>query len=81
LIIVTSSYHMPRSLAELAIALPEAQLIPHSVVPLKLRNRAWWLQPSAARLLLSEYVKFLPVMVRLAIVRYVAPATLAPKRG
>ncbi len=81
LIIVTSSYHMPRSLAELAIALPEAQLIPHSVVPLKFRSPAWWLHPSAARLLLSEYVKFLPVVVRLAIVRYVAPVPPPPARG
>ena len=73
LIIVTSSYHMPRSLAELAIALPEAQLIPHAVVPLKFRDRAWWLHAGAARILLSEYVKFLPVAARLGVMRHVRP--------
>ena len=33
LIVVTASYHMPRSLAELSLALPAARLIPHPVVP------------------------------------------------
>lgn len=73
LIIVTSTYHMPRSLAELAIALPEAELIPAPVVPRKFRDGAWWLHPDAARLLLSEYVKFLPVAARLGSMRYVKP--------
>jgi uncharacterized SAM-binding protein YcdF (DUF218 family) len=79
LVVVTSSYHMPRSLAQLAIALPGTELIPHVVVPRKFRDRAWWLQPVAARILLSEYVKYLPVAVRLGSMRYLgqdaAPAT------
>ena len=33
LIVVTSSYHMPRSLAELALVLPDVTLIAHPVVP------------------------------------------------
>lgn len=73
LIVVTSNYHMPRSLAELAIAMPGVELIPHTVVPRKLRDRAWWVQPMAARLLLSEYVKFLPVAARLQVMRYFRP--------
>lgn len=73
LIVVTSSYHMPRSLAELAIALPSAELIPNPVVPRKFRDGAWWLHPGAARILLSEYVKFLPVAARLGAMRYVRP--------
>lgn len=82
LIIVTSSYHMPRSLAELAIALPQAQLIAHPVVPLTLRNRAWWLHPGAMRLLFSEYVKFLPVAARLGVVRQLRPwMGFPPARG
>lgn len=83
LIVVTSSYHMPRSLAELAIAMPGVELIPHTVVPRKFRNRTWWLQPTAARLMLSEYVKFLPVAARLQAMRYVKPwgaATVAADR-
>jgi uncharacterized SAM-binding protein YcdF (DUF218 family) len=71
LIVVTSSYHMPRSLAELAIAMPETELIAHSVVPITFRNRAWWLQPTAARVMLSEYLKYLPVAARLHAMRLV----------
>ena len=82
LIIVTSNYHMPRSLAELAIALPEAQLVPASVVPLKFRNGAWWVHGGATRILLSEYVKFLPVALRLSVMRMVRPwSSAAPARG
>ena len=73
LIIVTSNYHMPRSLAELALALPSAELIPDAVVPRKFRSGAWWAHPGAARLLLSEYVKFLPVAARLTAMRYLTP--------
>ena len=83
LIVVTSSYHMPRSLAELAIAMPGVELIAHTVVPRKFRNSAWWMQPTAARLMLSEYVKYLPVAARLQAMRYVKPwgaATVAADR-
>jgi uncharacterized SAM-binding protein YcdF (DUF218 family) len=73
LIVVTSSYHMPRSLAELAIAMPDTELIAYPVVPKSLRARAWWLQPGLARLLATEYVKFLPVAARYAVARHVTP--------
>jgi uncharacterized SAM-binding protein YcdF (DUF218 family) len=73
LFVVTSIYHMPRSLAELALALPEVEFVPDPVVPRTFRNRAWWLHFGAARLLLSEYVKYLPVAARLAAMRYLKP--------
>lgn len=69
LIVVTASYHMPRSLAELSLALPGARLIPHPVVPNGFPLSGWWLHPSIARLLLSEYLKFLPAAVHLTIAR------------
>ena len=73
LIVVTSSYHMPRSLAELGIAMPDAELIPHTVMPRRFRDHAWWVQPMAARLLFSEYVKYLPVAARHRAMRYIKP--------
>jgi len=69
LIVVTSSYHMPRSLAELARVMPDVKLIPHRVVPKSLQNSAWWLNADAARLLVGEYVKFLPAAANLAMAR------------
>ena len=73
LIVVTSGYHMPRSLAELAIAMPDVELIAHPVVAKAARQRAWWLQPGLVRLLATEYAKFLPVAARYAVARHVAP--------
>ena len=73
LIVVTASYHMPRSLAELARAMPDVELIPHPVKPDGLRRTLWWLDPGATRLIASEYLKFLPAAARLALARGVVP--------
>jgi len=64
LIIVTASYHMPRSLAEMARALPETRLIPYPVLPKSWRSSPWYLSPGAARVLVAEYLKFIPAMAR-----------------
>ncbi len=71
LIIVTASYHMPRSLAEISLALPSAQLIPHPIVPDNFPVSYWWLSRSATRLLVSEYLKFLPAAAQLTVARVV----------
>ncbi len=71
LIVVTASYHMPRSLAELKLALPEAELIPHPVVPKSFKVRGWWLHAGTARVLVAEYLKLLPTAARLAAARMV----------
>ena len=73
LIVVTASYHMPRSLAELARAMPNIELLPHPVAPDDLRHKVWWLDPTTTRLLAQEYVKFLPAAIRLAVTRGMAP--------
>jgi uncharacterized SAM-binding protein YcdF (DUF218 family) len=73
LIVVTASYHMPRSLAELAREMPNIELVPHPVAPDGLRRKVWWLDATATRLLASEYVKFLPAAVRLVVARGMAP--------
>jgi uncharacterized SAM-binding protein YcdF (DUF218 family) len=69
LIIVTSSYHMPRSLTELRRAMPGMVLVPHPVVPDRLRPRRWWTDAFTARVLLAEYVKFLPSAARYGLTR------------
>jgi len=65
LIVVTSSYHMPRTLAEFARAMPDVDFVPHPVVSRHLRDRSWWQHPAALRLLASEYVKFIASATRL----------------
>ena len=87
LIIVTSSYHMPRTLTELGRVLPNVALIPHPVVTQGFRKERWWRDPGTARILFTEYVKFLPSAARLGVARLLrsldgsALANGAAKRG
>jgi len=64
LIVVTSSYHMPRTMVELRRAMPGIELIPHAVEPNKMSLKAWWTDSNSARLLFVEYVKYLPALAR-----------------
>ena len=64
LIVVTSNYHMPRTLIELDHVLPGARKVPYPVVPETLDIADWWRSPTAARLLAFEYVKLLAVYAR-----------------
>jgi uncharacterized SAM-binding protein YcdF (DUF218 family) len=66
LIVVTSSYHMPRAMAEIAHELPEVTLVPFPVVPDRRGGDPWWANGPATRLLVSEYLKYLITNVRLA---------------
>ena len=68
-IVVTSGYHMARSLAELSRAMPDVELIPHPVLAAGQRASAWWTSPPATRLLIVEYFKLLPSLARLGVTR------------
>jgi uncharacterized SAM-binding protein YcdF (DUF218 family) len=65
LIVVTSAYHMPRAMVELGHQLPDARLIPFPVVTEKMRDGQWWSSPATARLLISEYAKYVVAVVRM----------------
>jgi uncharacterized SAM-binding protein YcdF (DUF218 family) len=65
LIVVTSAYHMPRALAELAHQLPDAALIPYPVVSDRLRIEPWWSNSETTKLVLSEYLKYLFAKLRM----------------
>ena len=69
LILVTSSYHMPRSLVELQRAMPAVSLQPYPVVSANFRTERWWLHGATTRLLFTEYLKFLPSAARLAVTK------------
>ena len=64
-IVVTSNYHMPRALAELARVMPGVTLIPYAVVDNNVHLEPWWAYPGTTKLLLSEYLKYLPALGRL----------------
>jgi uncharacterized SAM-binding protein YcdF (DUF218 family) len=65
LIVVTSAYHMPRALAEIAHQLPDATLIAYPVVSDRLRIEPWWSNAATMRLVLSEYLKYLFAKLRM----------------
>jgi uncharacterized SAM-binding protein YcdF (DUF218 family) len=80
LIVVTSSYHMPRTMAELARQLPDVDLIPYPVVTERMRGEPWWASGPTARLLFFEYLKYIVAQVRMRFVP-VSPVTDVAGRG
>jgi uncharacterized SAM-binding protein YcdF (DUF218 family) len=65
IIVVTSNYHMPRALTELAREMPGVTLIPYAVVDNNVHLEKWWTYPGTSKLLLSEYLKYIPALGRL----------------
>jgi uncharacterized SAM-binding protein YcdF (DUF218 family) len=78
LIVVTSNYHMPRTLLELDAALPGARKVPYPVVHEGTQAEDWWRNPATARLLASEYVKYLAGWMRTRVLREPASRPDAP---
>ena len=74
LIVVTSNYHMPRSLTEFSRAMPDVDLVPFPVLSRNYRAETWWLYPGTVRIVASEYLKFLPSVARLVTARVIGPS-------
>jgi uncharacterized SAM-binding protein YcdF (DUF218 family) len=67
LIVVTSNYHMPRALAEIAHQLPGVALVPFPVVTDRQRAEPWWAGAATARLMLTEYLKYVFAKLRMGL--------------
>ena len=65
LIVVTSNWHMPRAMAELAHQLPDVTLISFPVISPKIKDEPWWSNLDTARLLFAEYLKYLFALTRM----------------
>jgi uncharacterized SAM-binding protein YcdF (DUF218 family) len=72
IIVVTSNYHMPRALVELGRVMPDVTLIPYAVVENNVHLDRWWTYPGTTRLLISEYLKYLPALARLGATQLVS---------
>jgi len=57
--LVTSWYHMPRSLVDFRRAMPDVAIIPHPVFSDQVTQARWWSRHGTASLLISEYAKYL----------------------
>jgi uncharacterized SAM-binding protein YcdF (DUF218 family) len=66
LIVVTADYHMPRAMLELSAVLrPEGvRLQAYPVATNVFNARRWWRSPTATRLLVVEYCKYLAILGR-----------------
>jgi len=74
LLLVTTDWHMPRSLIEFRRAMPRVRVAPHPVASPTVHVADWWLWPGTARLLAGEYVKVLAALARV----WLAPVPEAP---
>jgi len=64
LVVVTSDYHMPRSLLELHAALPGVRLYAYPVATDTVDAHHWWRDDAYARRMAVEYCKYLAVLGR-----------------
>jgi uncharacterized SAM-binding protein YcdF (DUF218 family) len=67
LIVVTSDYHMARSLLEIRTAAPGIKLTPYAVETPSLDNSRWWRAAVTARRMTLEYMKYLAALGRAAV--------------
>jgi uncharacterized SAM-binding protein YcdF (DUF218 family) len=65
LIVVTSNWHMPRAMAELAHQLPDVTLIAYPVISEKVKTEPWWSSLDTARFLFAEYLKYVLALARM----------------
>ncbi len=64
LLVVTSNYHMPRTIAEFAHAMPGIRLVPHPVVTDQIDTGGWWNRWSTVKVLVPEYGKYIAARLR-----------------
>jgi len=65
LIVVTSNWHMPRAMSELAHQLPDVTLTPYPVISEKVKSEPWWSSVDTARFLFAEYLKYILAIARM----------------
>ena len=63
ILLVTSSYHMSRTVLEFNHAMPTVQVDTYAITSDRVRVEQWYFYPATAMLLAKEYTKFLIVKV------------------
>lgn len=64
MLVVTSNYHLPRTMLEFQHAMPGIRLTAHPVVNDMMAAERWWRDPGVARIVWIEYVKYLIAWTR-----------------
>lgn len=81
IILVTDDYHMPRSHAELSVAMPEADIHPYPVRTRFTDPALWRSDLAAAGRLGAEYVKYLVIRGREALIDLGSKEEEQPRRA
>ena len=77
LILVTSAYHMPRSLLEFKRQAQDLEISPYPVPLESINDAEWWKNSGTLRFMMNEYLKYLGARSR----DYLKPQTLESIRG
>ena len=77
LILVTSGYHLPRSLLEFRRAMPDVKIIGYPVSLKELQSDDWWQNSDTLRLMVFEYLKYISAWSR----TFVNPKTMQTVRS
>ena len=80
LILVTADFHMPRAMMELKSAMPEATIIPFPVATPTLDAQHWRESGEGARRMALEYLKYLAILAREAVLS-LGPRPTPPAKG
>jgi uncharacterized SAM-binding protein YcdF (DUF218 family) len=67
LILVTASYHLPRTMLEFRAAMPEIEITGFPVVPEASRINRWWQEPALMRIIVLEFFKYWAASLRLSL--------------
>lgn len=62
--LVTAGYHMPRSVLECRLLMPEVEIVADPVSPESFRRDRWWQHKTTRRLMLAEFHKYWLVRLR-----------------
>jgi uncharacterized SAM-binding protein YcdF (DUF218 family) len=82
LVVVTSRYHMPRAMLEIAHRLPDVTLIPFPVVSAQARAEPWWSKAGTAKVVIFEYLKLIVAAARIGLEPAAFATTeIAPRSG
>jgi uncharacterized SAM-binding protein YcdF (DUF218 family) len=81
LLVVTSGYHMPRAMLEIGHRLPGVTLIPFPVVTEQRRAEPWWSNAGSAKIIVSEYLKYILAAARIRLDQAPAATEVAHRSG
>jgi uncharacterized SAM-binding protein YcdF (DUF218 family) len=68
LCLITSNYHMPRSILELSHSAPELDVTPHPVIANSFQDNTWWKNRVILYNVLGEYNKYVWAWIRYNVV-------------